>query len=73
MTFADKIAVAGAAREAGRQMREYKPALITPNGGVRCWSCGRRFANTITAPYDVTCRCGASNKDDTSLNIAYSQ
>ena len=52
---------------------EAKPALITPNGGVRCWACGRRFANMITAPYDVTCRCGAKNVDDTSGIIAYSQ
>lgn len=44
-----------------------RPALITPNGGVRCWSCGRRNLNTVTAPYDFDCRCGAKNKDDRSI------
>ena len=52
---------------------EAKPALITPQGGVRCWSCGRKIANVVTAPYSLDCRCGAKNEDDTALNVAYSQ
>ncbi len=43
------------------ETKDAKPALITPNGGVRCWSCGRRWANLVTPPYDFTCRCGAKN------------
>ena len=43
-----------------------KPALITPRGGVRCWSCGSRFANQISSPYDIDCRhCKAKNADST--------
>ncbi len=41
-----------------------KPAIITPKGGVRCWCCGMKFMNQITAPYDHDCRhCKAKNKD----------
>ena len=43
-----------------------RPAIITPQGGVRCWCCGSRFANLITAPYDFSCRhCKAKNVDKT--------
>lgn len=48
-------------------VKESRPALITPNGGVRCWSCGRRCLNVITPPYDFDCRCGAKNQEKVTI------
>lgn len=49
---------------------EVRPAIITPKGGVRCWSCGAKNLNEVGLPYDFDChKCKVKNKDGMTRSL----